>query len=88
MEGGLNVMRNAFFKYESVAVACEVDQNPDAAKELEELTRRATRDGVSLAAIDKKTGTVVAAAFNKILVSVHNQSNLNNFSLEYSLKTK
>ncbi|XP_017782939.1 PREDICTED: uncharacterized protein LOC108567150 [Nicrophorus vespilloides] len=68
LEGGLEVMRKSFFLHESVAVAVELHKYPEAIKELEELTLRAARDGVSLVTVERKTGKVVAAAFNKLQV--------------------
>lgn len=64
-------MRDSFFKDESVAIACEVSDNPEAKKELEELCVRAARDGVSLVCIDKTNGKIAAAAFNKLQIKNH-----------------
>lgn len=52
-------------------------ENVQARKELTELGRLATKDGLSLIALEKSTGKAVAVIFNKIIVSLSNQINLN-----------
>lgn len=69
LEGALEVMRKSFFVYESVSVGVEVNTEPGASKELEELCLNAAKDGISVVAIDVSTNEVVGVAFNKIQVS-------------------
>lgn len=69
MEEGLNVMRDVFFLEENICKALELEKQPEAIKELEELCKNTANDGLSLIAVDKKTGKVVAASFNKLQVS-------------------
>lgn len=69
LQGGMDVMKNGFFKDEQVALAVELNKEPGADDELLALCLRAARDGVSIVAIDKSSGKVAGASFNKILVS-------------------
>ncbi|KYN27800.1 PREDICTED: uncharacterized protein LOC108770935 isoform X2 [Trachymyrmex cornetzi] len=66
LEGALNVIRKSFFLYENVCRAVELNSEPGASKELEELCLYAAKDGVSVVAIDITTNEVVGVAFNKI----------------------
>lgn len=68
-EGGMYVMRNAFFKDENVCIGVELHKEPGAADELLELCRRAALDGVTIVCIEKSTGKVVGASFNKLQVN-------------------
>ncbi|GJQ70621.1 hypothetical protein Trydic_g23012 [Trypoxylus dichotomus] len=68
LEGGLIVMRKSFFIEENVSIAVELHKYPNAIKELEELCVRAANDGASIVAIEKKSGLVVGAAFNKMQI--------------------
>lgn len=63
------MLYNAFFPHENVCIAVGLAENPNAMKELEELTVNAARDGVSIVAVEKSSGTVIGAAFNKLQVS-------------------
>lgn len=70
LEGALQVIRDSFFRYESVCTGVELLNEPGASEELVELCRDAAKDGVSVVAIEVATGKVVSVAFNKIQVSV------------------
>lgn len=61
-------MRKSFFIDENVSIAVELYKFPNAIKELEELCIRAGNDGVSVVAVEKESGQVVGASFNKIQV--------------------
>lgn len=69
LEGALNVIRKSFFLYESVCIGVELNSEPGASEELEELCLNAAKDGVSVVAIDITTNEVVGVAFNKLQVS-------------------
>lgn len=69
LEGALDVIRKSFFLYESVSTGVELNSEPGASEELEELCLNAAKDGVSVVAIDIATNEVVGVAFNKIQVS-------------------
>lgn len=77
LEGALDVIRKAFFPYESVSVGVELISEPGASEELEELCLLAAKDGVSVVAIDITTNEVVGVAFNKLQVS--------NYFLQYNI---
>ncbi|XP_011068339.1 PREDICTED: uncharacterized protein LOC105154479 [Acromyrmex echinatior] len=66
LEGALNVIRKSFFLYEKICIAVELNSEPGASKELEELCLYAAKDGVSVVAVDVTTSEVVGVAFNKI----------------------
>lgn len=68
LQGALRVIRESFFKYESVSNAVDLLSEPGAAEELEELCLDAAKDGVSVVAIEVATGQVVAVSFNKIQI--------------------
>lgn len=65
-------MKNSFFKDEKVCIGVELHKSPEAREELLELCMNAARDGTSIVAIEKSTGKVVGATFNKILVILFN----------------
>ncbi|XP_011707436.1 PREDICTED: uncharacterized protein LOC105462500 isoform X1 [Wasmannia auropunctata] len=69
LEGALEVIRKTFFLYESVSIAVEMNSEPGACAELEELCLYAAKDGVSVVAIDITTNEVIGVAFNKLQVS-------------------
>ncbi|XP_070157794.1 uncharacterized protein [Polyergus mexicanus] len=69
LEGALNVMRKSFFVYESVSKAVDLNSEPGACEEIEELCLNAAKDGVSVVAIDITSNEVVGVCFNKIQVS-------------------
>ncbi|KAI4465525.1 n-acetyltransferase-related [Holotrichia oblita] len=68
LQGGLDVMRKSFFLDEKVCIAVELHKHPNAIDELEELCVRAANDGVSVVAVEKKSGLVAGASFNKLQV--------------------
>ncbi|XP_048516173.1 arylalkylamine N-acetyltransferase 1 [Athalia rosae] len=68
LEGALKVIRESFFKYESVCIGVDLSSEPGAAEELEDLCRIAAKDGVSVVAVEVSTGEVVSVAFNKIQI--------------------
>ncbi|KAM0729249.1 hypothetical protein ACS0PU_004603 [Formica fusca] len=68
LEGALNVMRKSFFAYESVSKAVDLNSEPGACEEIEELCLNAAKDGVSVVAIDITSNKVVGVCFNKIQV--------------------
>lgn len=61
-------MRKSFFIDEKVSIAVELYKHPKAIKELEELCVRAAYDGVSVVAVEKSSGLVAGALFNKLQV--------------------
>ncbi|XP_015601310.1 uncharacterized protein LOC107270639 isoform X2 [Cephus cinctus] len=66
LDGALRVIRESFFKNESVCKGVDIIEEPGAMKELEELCLDAAKDGVSAVAIYVPTGQVISVAFNKI----------------------
>lgn len=70
LKGALNVIRKGFFPYESVSVAVDLVNKQEAMSELEGLSIRTAKDGVSIVAVEKATKEVVGAAFNKLQVNV------------------
>ncbi|CAD6244912.1 GSCOCG00013528001-RA-CDS [Cotesia congregata] len=66
LEGALNVIRESFFPEESVCLGCDIQSEPGASEELEQLCMYTAKDGVSVVAIDVKTMEVVGVAFNKL----------------------
>lgn len=68
VEDALEVMRTAFFKDEIVSSMLNVGQFPEAVQELEGLILKAMNHGVSLVAVDKTNGKVVAVSINKLCV--------------------
>lgn len=69
LSGALDVIRKSFFTRENVCKGVELIKEPGAADELIELCLNAAKDGVSVVAIDVKSGEVVGALFNKIQVA-------------------
>ncbi|KAF5294161.1 hypothetical protein FQR65_LT10872 [Abscondita terminalis] len=68
LENGLEVIRKSFFVDENACIAVNLQREPNAAIELEELCVRTALDGISVIAIDRKTGQVVGVSFNKLQV--------------------
>lgn len=68
LQDTLNIMRNYFFKEESVSRAIGVHKNPEAISELDELVLDIINDGVSVIAVEKETGKVAGSLLNKIIV--------------------
>lgn len=67
----MEVMDKSFFIDEKVCIAVDLAKDPGAIKELGELAMRAANDGLSLVAVDKQTGKVAGASFNKVQVLNH-----------------
>ncbi|KAJ8716219.1 hypothetical protein PYW08_013504 [Mythimna loreyi] len=72
--GALKLMKEHFFQDEPVCNGTEVNKNPLAIEELLELCADAALDGLSLVAIDVKSGEVVSAIFNKLQEAPSNSS--------------
>lgn len=87
LEGALNIIRESFFVYECVSKAVDVNLEPGASQELEELCLNAAKDGVSVVAIDITSNEVVGVCFNKIQVSEHSIFFLINF-FKYKINLK
>ncbi|XP_012235353.1 arylalkylamine N-acetyltransferase-like 2 isoform X2 [Linepithema humile] len=68
LEGALDVIRKGFFPHESICTGVNLTSEPGASEELEELCLNATRDGVSVVAIDVHSNEVVGVCFNKIQI--------------------
>ncbi|XP_044581312.1 uncharacterized protein LOC123262892 [Cotesia glomerata] len=66
LEGALNVIRESFFPEENVCIGCDIQSEPGASEELEQLCMHTAKDGVSVVAIDVNTMEVVGVAFNKL----------------------
>ncbi|XP_030747989.1 uncharacterized protein LOC115876380 isoform X3 [Sitophilus oryzae] len=64
-------MQKSFYINENVCMACGVPQQPECFPELDGLLRRTATDGVSIVAVDKASGVVAGAAFNKLEESGH-----------------
>lgn len=66
----LEVIRQSFFRYETVSVGSEIDKNLDAQKDLELLCIDVLKkSGVSLIARDVEKNLVVGAALNVLQVN-------------------
>ncbi|KAF2888873.1 hypothetical protein ILUMI_17300, partial [Ignelater luminosus] len=63
----LNIMRNCFFKEESVSRAIGLNKSPEAILELDELVLDILENGVSVIAVEEKTGRVAGSLLNKII---------------------
>ena len=65
----IDVIRKSFFKYETVSVGSEIDQNIDAQKDLEGLCDDALKkSNVSIIAKDVELDKIVGVAINVIQV--------------------
>ncbi|KAF2897681.1 hypothetical protein ILUMI_08498 [Ignelater luminosus] len=67
LQDALNIMRNCFFKEESVSRAIGLNKSPEAIRELDELVLDILEDGVSVIAVEEKTGKVAGSLLNKII---------------------
>ncbi|KAH0555026.1 hypothetical protein KQX54_014777 [Cotesia glomerata] len=74
LEGALNVIRESFFPEENVCIGCDIQSEPGASEELEQLCMHTAKDGVSVVAIDVNTMEVVGVAFNKLHVNLKKNS--------------
>lgn len=68
LKGALKVLYEAFFPHENVCCAVGLSEDQNGMKELEELTLNTARDGISIVAVERATGDVLGAAFNKLQV--------------------
>ncbi|XP_046477180.1 arylalkylamine N-acetyltransferase-like 2 isoform X1 [Neodiprion pinetum] len=66
LEDALQMLRDSFFKDESICQGVDLLSEPGAADELIELCRLSAKDGVSVVAVEVCTGRVVGVSFNKI----------------------
>ncbi|EFA04145.1 uncharacterized protein LOC660825 [Tribolium castaneum] len=68
LEETLDLIDISFFRYENVSTVLEIAKDPEALRELRQLTLAAAKDGVTVIAIDKTKNKVVGAALNKLQV--------------------
>ncbi|XP_076384146.1 uncharacterized protein LOC143262071 [Megalopta genalis] len=68
LEGALQVIRKSFFPNESICKAVNLISAPCSVRALEELCVEIAKDGVSIVAVDVKTGEVVGVVLNKIKI--------------------
>ncbi|XP_066260495.1 uncharacterized protein [Euwallacea similis] len=59
-------MQDSFYVNENVCIALGLPDQPESFGEMDLLLKWAAKDGISIAAIDKETGKVVGASFNKL----------------------
>ncbi|KAF7285017.1 hypothetical protein GWI33_012332 [Rhynchophorus ferrugineus] len=62
----LETMQKSFYVHENVCLAFDTPNQPESFPEIDGLLIRAAVDGVSIVAIDKITGEIAGAAFNKL----------------------
>lgn len=86
LPAAMNVMRRAFFGEETVSIACELPNNPEAAAELEDMIIHAAEDGVSIIAVEAATGEVAAAAIN--IFELAPQLQESDYFIDYQAKCK
>ncbi|XP_055544677.1 uncharacterized protein LOC129729854 [Wyeomyia smithii] len=60
----MNVLRKSFFLHEAVCIGSEVNIDPQAQRDLEQLCLEVGRSGVSLLARHKPSGEIVGVSFN------------------------
>ncbi|XP_066156145.1 uncharacterized protein [Euwallacea fornicatus] len=65
LEEAIKVMQESFYVNENVCVALGLPHQPESFGEMDLMLKWAAKDGISIAAIDKETGKVVGASFNK-----------------------
>ncbi|XP_063914511.1 uncharacterized protein LOC135130957 [Zophobas morio] len=68
LEEVTKMLETSFYPQENVCMVLGISEDPEAVRELRDLTNAAAKDGISVIAIDKKTNKVVGTAFNKIQV--------------------
>ncbi|KAJ3657145.1 hypothetical protein Zmor_016170 [Zophobas morio] len=68
LEEATKMLETSFYPQENVCMVLGISEDPEAVRELRDLTNAAAKDGISVIAIDKKTNKVVGTAFNKIQV--------------------
>ncbi|KAF2886993.1 hypothetical protein ILUMI_19180 [Ignelater luminosus] len=79
----LNIMRNCFFKEESVSRAIGLNKSTEAICELNELVLDILEDGVSVIAVEEKTGRVAGSLLNKIMRNL--TENWNTWKQEFEI---
>lgn len=79
----LETMQKSFYLHENICVAFDVPNQPESFSEMDGLLHRAAVDGVSVVAIDKGTGEIAGAAFNKLEVRFQNYLNEKNTSFYF-----
>ena len=62
----------SFYPEENVSMAFGISEDPQAVRELSDMTNEIAKDGISVIAIDKNTNKVVGTVFNKIQVCLYN----------------
>lgn len=77
-EASMEVLRKSFFLHEAVCIGSEVNLNPQAQKDLEQLCLDVGRSGVSLLARHVTTDRIVGVSFN-VLQTPSAPSDLNYF---------
>lgn len=65
----LTLLREYFYKQNNLYRAVKVAENPKSVAEQDELVINAIADGLSIEAIDKSNGNIIAAVVTRILVS-------------------
>lgn len=83
----MTVLYEAFYPYENLCVAAGFVDNRNAMKEMDEFIRNSARDGVSLVAVEKCSGSVVAVAINKLHVKA-SAKEYKNYLQNYIEKSK
>jgi len=66
LQPSIEAMQQSFYVHENICVAFNMHNQPESFPEMDVLLLNAAQDGVSIAAIEKSTGKVVGAAFNKL----------------------
>lgn len=68
LQESLDVIRKSFYVGENMCVALGMPDHPECFEETDSLIEYAAKDGVSIAAIDTKTGRIAGVAINKLHV--------------------
>lgn len=69
LEEVLKILEDHFYPHECVSIGSNVTKNPKAVQELNLLAAECIQDGVSIAAVDTKSNTIIGVSVNKIQVS-------------------
>lgn len=85
LPGALQVIKDSFYPYETVCIACGLADDPEGQHELEDLSADTALDGVSVVARDVSNGRVVGVAFNKLQVKTSEGSS---YFEDYAKKCK
>ncbi|KAJ3657142.1 hypothetical protein Zmor_016167 [Zophobas morio] len=78
LEEATKMLEISFYPEENVSMAFGISEDPQAVRELSDMTNEIAKDGISVIAIDKNTNKVVGTVFNKI--QVKNDPIFNNFA--------